>query len=356
MAYDKFAAVDSSTLLFPPTVRANLAAVSPNYIINGDFGINQRAFSSTTTTGTYGFDRWTYLNSSGTTYSAQTFTAGAAPVAGYEAQNYARIVSTGQSAVDSYSILIQKIEDVRTLAGQTATVSFWARAGAGTPKVAVEIVQNFGSGGSPSGEVYTAGGSVTLSTSWTRYSVTVSVPSISGKTVGTTANTSSVQLFLWSSAGSSYASRASSIGIQSATVDYWGVQVESGAVATPFRRNANSIQGELAACQRYYFKTTTGLQKTYYNIFNSGNCQTASIPFPVPMRVAPSTVNVWDANGTSGKVTIANAGGSSQNNLTPPSVLDLTTTSWAYNSGGIGGTTGSNGMMFFSAFEASAEL
>jgi hypothetical protein len=34
-------------------------------------------------------------------------------------------------------------------------------------------------------------------------------------------------------------------------------QLESGAVASGFRRNANSIQGELATCQRYYQRITS---------------------------------------------------------------------------------------------------
>ena len=51
-------------------------AVSPfiagkNKIINGDFRINQRAFTSTTTDGTFGFDRWFAPMSGGCTYSTQ---------------------------------------------------------------------------------------------------------------------------------------------------------------------------------------------------------------------------------------------------------------------------------------------
>ena len=45
-----------------------------NAIINGDFRINQRGFSSTTTSGTFGFDRWRNFNSGGTvTTSSQSF-------------------------------------------------------------------------------------------------------------------------------------------------------------------------------------------------------------------------------------------------------------------------------------------
>jgi len=42
-----------------------------NKIINGDFGVNQRNFTSTTTDATFGFDRFPLLYSGGTcTYSA----------------------------------------------------------------------------------------------------------------------------------------------------------------------------------------------------------------------------------------------------------------------------------------------
>jgi len=229
--------------------QANFAA-GKNKIINGDFGVNQRGFTSTTTSGTYGFDRWAIADNTTVTYSAQTFTPGTAPVAGYEGTNFARMATTTDSSAGEYAIFQQKIEDVRTYAGQTVTFSFWAKASSGTPKVGVELWQTFGSGGSFS--TGAAGQSVTISTSWTRYSVTIANPSVSGKTIGAGSFT---EANLWCTAGSTFNTRSGSVGNQTATIDFWGVQLEAGSVATAFQTATGTIQGELAACQRYFCKT-----------------------------------------------------------------------------------------------------
>jgi len=265
-----------------------------NKIINGNFAINQRNFTSATINNTYGFDRWV-LQSGGdgsVTYTPQNFTAGAAPVAGYEARNYARVVTATQLLSYSYAALVQKIESVRTFAGQTVTLSFWAQAGSGTPKVALAFDQNFGTGGSPSGAVTTTAGTVTLSTSWTRYSVTVAMPSISGKTIGTTTD-GSVDVYLITTAGSSYAGIGQGIGLQNATINFWGVQLESGSTATAFQTATGTTQGELAACQRYYWRSSDTSSYANYGIAYAvqTNSLYASIKLPVTMRIRPTSVD-----------------------------------------------------------------
>ena len=261
-----------------------------NKIINGDFRINQRSFTSNTTSGSFNFDRWQQANSGGSfTLTPQTFTPGAAPVAGYEGSTFLRGITATQSAAGDFALFEEKIEDVRTLAGSTATVSFWAKANSGTPKIGVELSQNFGSGGSPSATVNTALGAVTISTSWARYSVSVAVPSLSGKTIGTTANTSFVEANLWVSAGATLATRASSIGIQNNTFDIWGVQVEYGSYATPFQTATGTIQGELAACQRY-LPAIGAINFSNGAFANSTSRTFAQWKFPVTARVAPTGI------------------------------------------------------------------
>ena len=323
-----------------------------NAIINGDMRINQRGVTSTTTDGTFCFDRWKMNNSGGTcTYTAQTFTLGNA-ISGYEPTNHARIVTSGQSTSGHFAMLRQNIEDVRTFAGQTVTVSFWAKAASGTPKVALELEQNFGSGGSPSSATTTYAGQVTLSTSWARYSLTVTMPSISGNTIGTTANTSHVLCSLFVSAGSDWNARTGTLGIQSNTFDIWGVQAEKGTVATPFEQRP--IGTELALCQRYYYKSPYVVSP--YILFNTGNIMSGSFDFPVRMRVAPSTITCYDAANTINRISIANAGGTAQNNITPPNGFNIYTDSWIFGSGGMGGTTGNNGNIMLGSYEANAEL
>lgn len=291
-----------------------------NAIINGDFRINQRAWSSSTTDGTYGFDRWAQSNSGGTvTMSSQTFTAGSPAATGYESPTFLRMVTSGQSTSGHYAGFYHHIEDVRTFANSTVTVSFWAKASSGTPKISLENTQFFGSGGSPSSFVQTPVGAVTISTSWARYSFTFAVPSISGKTIGTTANTSSLRLFFFVSAGSTLNTVASSIGIQNNTFDIWGIQCERGSVATPFEQRP--IQTELALCQRYYEKSyalatapgSSGFPGSalMQGTTDSGNLAQQIVTFNVPKRYTSYTITGYNAAGTSGNWEYYRSGASS---------------------------------------------
>ena len=264
-------------------------AAGKNKIINGDFNVNQRGFTSTTTATTFGHDRWRLRSAGGTaTYSTQAFTPGTAPVAGYESTNFARLVTSGQSAGGDYASIEQPIEDVRTFAGQTVTVSFWAKASTGTPNVGLTVSQYFGSGGSS--VVYTSPAVQAITSSWVRYSFNVSVPSISGKTITTS---SSLSLWLETSVGATTSAAGfAAVGIQNVTIDIWGVQVEAGSVATAFQTATGTIQGELAACQRYYQRVTGQFGYVATGTANNSTDVLFQMALPVQMRVAPTALSV----------------------------------------------------------------
>jgi hypothetical protein len=290
-------------------------AAGKNRIINGNLAVNQRNFTSNTTNNSYNFDRFLQANSGGTvTVTPQLFTAGAAPVAGYEAKNFVRIVTASQSAAGDYALYGQKIEDVRTLAGQTATVSFWAKASTGTPKIGATLDQYFGTGGAASATVTTSAATQTITTSWVRYSFTISVPSISGKTIGT-ANDSALSLYISTSVGTTLvAAGYPNTGIQNATIDIWGIQVEQGSTATAFQTASGSIGGELALCQRYFYNYAgLWLVAIYLGGGINGNYSN-EMRFPVSMRTTP-TLTYTDSQGTNNKITTYNSS-AAVNNVT----------------------------------------
>ena len=262
-------------------------AAGKNKIINGEFDIWQRgtSISVPNASWTYGPDRfaaYSAFSAGSSTFSQQTFTPGAAPVSGYETPFFARL-TCGSTA--TFFQIEQRIEDVRTFAGQTATVSFWAKSSA-TPTVKITTYQNFGTGGSSG--VNTDGSNFALTSTWTRYTATLSIPSISGKTIGTN---SALNVGLVHVSG----------GINSATIDIWGVQMEEGSTATAFQTATGTIQGELAACQRYYYRFTAD---GAYSLFGTGSASSTTNaytlnPIPVTMRVAPhsldySTIALYD--------------------------------------------------------------
>ena len=250
-----------------------------NKIINGDFGVWQRgtSFSNNTTGDVYTADRWvSQVNGTGTrTITQQTFTAGTAPVAGYEGTFFLRM-GCSSSGTSTYFNIKQKIEDVRTFAGQTVTVSFWAKASASLTTNFFGLTQDFGSGGSTA--VDTAATNLTFTTSYVRYTQTFAIPSISGKTIGTGSN-----LALAISFGSGTFT----------SFDIWGVQVEYGSKATPFETATGTIQGELAACQRYYWRFTGG--NGNFAAYGTGLAGSTTqcdvfVQFPTTMRIKPTTL------------------------------------------------------------------
>lgn len=277
------------------TINSNLNpyCAGKNKIINGDFYVNQRKFSSITADG-WMFDRYLAVRTgNGTsTYTAQTFTLGTAPVAGYEGKNYLQVAVAGESSTTSYTIIQQHIEDVRTLAGSTATISFWAKATSGTPNILTYVQQQFGTGGSPSATVNTFGTVTAITTSWVRYSFTISIPSISGKTIGTN-NNSYLTLSICPSAGSANGAPFTTLGIQNNTFQFWGLQIEQGSTATPFQTATGSIQGELAACQRYYWRTsgTSAYQNHAIGFATNTTDAYFFISNPVQMRTVPSAID-----------------------------------------------------------------
>jgi hypothetical protein len=279
-----------------------------NKLINGDFNINQRSFTSTTSAG-FTVDRWQTQGSGGTvTRSVQSFTPGAAPVAGYEATNFLRIITASQSANADYAGYLQSIEDVRTFANQTITVSFYAKASTGTPKVGITSEQNFGSGGSAA--TYTSNATTTISTSWARYSVTLTIPSISGKTIGTSSFNA---IWLFTSCGSTISALGyPAIGLQNTTIDIWGVQAEYGSKATPFQTaSGGSPQAELAMCQRYYWRQTAvnANERAGYGSFTGSTNFQSQFNFPVTMRAQSTAVEIVGVSINDTAAVIAVTGG-----------------------------------------------
>jgi hypothetical protein len=240
-----------------------------NKIINGDFGIWQRgtSFSNPSTTA-YNADRWLveHDGSSATrTVSQQTFTPGAAPVAGYESQYFLQYAVSGGTS-NTFQQIEQRIEDVRTFAGNPVTFSFWAK-GDAARTINILVNRNFGSGGSAADQS-SVGSTLNITTSWARYSVTATMASVTGKTIGAGSYAQWIMRFAAATAQ---------------TIQIWGVQLEYGSTATPFETASGTIQGEFALCQRYFQVANNQFGQMY-----STTSARIIWPVQVQMRVTPT--------------------------------------------------------------------
>ena len=253
-----------------------------NALINGNMGIYQRGTGAVTTTGAYGpADRW-LTTTTGNTFSTTqgSFVSGDTLFDTGGAQYYTQCAVTSVAGAGNFTTFSQRIEDVRVLAGKTVTVSFWAKAAAGTPSIAVEVGQSFGAGGSA--DVTGTGLAQALTTSWAQYSKTFTLPNINAKTVGTEA-THYTYLNFWLDSGATFNTRAASIGQVSKTVSIAQVQFEVSTVATTFERRPYGM--ELDLCIRYYQTVT---DYTFAGYGTAANGAVITVALPSKMRITPT--------------------------------------------------------------------
>lgn len=209
-----------SDILDTGKARANLGRYDNNWIIDPTFSL--WPISTSTTTVGYITGLWSGDDGDGSgaaTMGRQSHVVGQTdvPEAG---RYYYRHDQTTAASTDFTPELRHSQYDVFQFASRTITISFYARNGSGTSNWRVQVTQKFGTGGTPSSDVTTNSDNISVGDSWQRYSVTIDVPSISGKTIGTGGDDSleiSIQF-------------PAAIGVR----DVDNVQVELGNAATAF--------------------------------------------------------------------------------------------------------------------------
>ena len=271
------------------------APVNKNYLINGGFAIAQRGTSFTASNNNddaYTLDRWYILSDSNDVIDVTQDTT-TVPTNGQFA--IALDVETINKKFGIATIIENK--DVIGLVGNTVTFSFKAKVSSTTKldNVKAAIVAWSGTADTVTSDIISAWGvegtnptlianatyenspvNLNLTTSYATYSVSAAVD---------TASTNNLILFVWSD-------------VTDTTLgDFLFIaqaKLELGSTATAFEYAGGTIQGELAACQRYYYRQTSADDVFSRFLFGSGDAiNTATVrgilTFPVIMRIEPTT-------------------------------------------------------------------
>lgn len=315
-------------------MEADMQAGLRNVLINGGFDVWQRG-TANASADAQGFlaDRWKTTNI-GTTISQSQGLFGPGGIEGDPPFAWQGIV-TAVTANGNYAALSQAIESVRTLSGRSAVLTFWARADANR-NMSVEFTQSFGSGGSPSAAVLGIGVTkVALTTTWTKFTIPVTIPSISAATIGTNAD-DSLRVLFWFSAGSDFDIRTATLGHQSGTFLITRAQLEPGTAATPFEQRPLALERSLCS---HYAQILGGAVCT----FGSGMYTTttnfrAVVPLARPLRASGTpTLTVRGPVGNFGTTSLV-ASAVAFGNLSPGTAvcaIDMTVSGAAAGNAGM---------------------
>jgi hypothetical protein len=310
-------------------LRYNPQNVLVNPVINGGFDIWQRGTSKLNGQNSYVADRWIGSQATVTTFSRQNVSDSTNLP---NIQYCLRAQRTSGSAQTDQMNISQSMETVNSIpyAGKPITFSFYARAGANYSATSSLLNAQVTTGTGTDQNVYTVGytggatlisQNATLTTTWQRFAYTGTVAS----------NVTEIGLtFVGQTTGTAGAND---------WYEITGIQIDVGtytaSTAPTFRRTGGTLQGELSAAQRYYYRIPYSEVSQVFGVANAISTTTgvAWIPFPVTMRKAPTAL---DTTGSAGDYSLLSAAGSGlQCNAVPTFNQGFT------NGAGVAATVGS---------------
>lgn len=283
-------------------------AAGRNFLINGDQAIAQRGTSATgVTTSTYVTDRF---NFNLTTMGTWTVTQESDAPAGFSKSLKALVTTADAAPAASDRVRIMYKNEgtaVQSLAygsasAKTVTFSFWVKSNV-TGTYVLELL-NVGSSNRHIAATY----SISSSGTWEKKTITFAGDTVTAIIADSEERVTGVWYlgagsdFTSGTLATSWANLVSAnravgqTNVAAATNNYFqitGVQMEIGSVATPFTTATGTLAGELAACQRYYWRTNGAAAFSVHGVGMALSTTDAYVvvPFPVNMRVAPTTVD-----------------------------------------------------------------
>jgi hypothetical protein len=266
-----------------------------NFQINGGFDIWQRGTTlNNVSHNTYTADQWVVVTDSIGTVNLTQQNISA------QGLNSTYCMRVEKSAGASNRVVMVSVpEGALSCVGKTVTLSGYFRKGSGlTSNVNIA----FGTRANRFGTVYDYANDITVTnaslntSTFTKFTMSFNVTTA---TSTNNANIFEVEINYNQTGGANV------------YLDIAAIQIEVGSVATPFSRAGGTIQGELAACQRYYYRAVVN---NFNNAFCMGQCYSTTqaygvVPFPVTMRTSPTAL---EQTGTVGdyKITTSTFGGS----------------------------------------------
>jgi hypothetical protein len=276
--------VDGVTSAIQTQLNSKLTATTDvtsnrNAVINGNMDVWQRGTSFTIAAGTpqYTVDRWTnYFNGTGTIAQETTVKPATSAFS-------LKITATATSADNAIFQLIEE-KNMARFRGKTVTLSLKL---AGTATISPSITLAY---------------STTANDTLTNTNIAISASSTTTPAINASTFVTWVLTYAIPTTAKTLRIGILSNAVVNTNVLYVSeVQLEAGAVATPFE--FEDYGTTLAKCQRYYWRSATGLttdansrhahfrRLNAYQMIATGHCA-----FPVPMRTEP-TVGLYNGNG-----------------------------------------------------------